>query len=365
MVIYTFIISYDVYMHGRNRDLEGRHLDLGKTGDDSLLNSALVRSLDDAEESLLSPLNVPRVGNEPVGGSVLNSPSDDLDCVSSENLSGDVLVDSSGVLVEVLVDGECSLDGSVVEDLLLDGIDLLLDGVRRLSLELVVVVALGVGGVGAFGSALGGVGVDDSGAVVVVGGAIDGVGTAGLDGVRLAAGVLVESTASADSLLRHVSPGTDGVSTLASVSAEESTAREEIVGGEGRLLGSIGGNADTVGHGLGGSECPACSSVGLVTDGSDSLAGRPLLTSVESSREGGRDFGVDLEGGVSGQAGVLDGHQTVSVGLLRDLGLQKLLGVVDVVTERFSGDVECRLWNDILDVECSSGSHESQNEGEF
>lgn len=48
----------------------------------------------------------PRVLHNPVGLSVVNSPTDDLDCVTTEKRSSVVLVDSRLVRHKVLVDGE-------------------------------------------------------------------------------------------------------------------------------------------------------------------------------------------------------------------------------------------------------------------
>lgn len=99
------------------------------SGNSRVLDSTLVESTNDTEVSLLSPGDVPRVGDKPVWGSVVDSPSEDLDGVSSEGGSGGVYVHSSGVLVEVLVDGEGNLDWSVRKNLGLDLLDLLSDGV--------------------------------------------------------------------------------------------------------------------------------------------------------------------------------------------------------------------------------------------
>ena len=84
------------------------------------LNAALIVSSSNSEESLISPVLVPAVGNEPVRGSAFDSPSDDLDGVSSEGGSGSVVIDSTLVGGEVTVDGEGSLNWSVGHDFGLD-----------------------------------------------------------------------------------------------------------------------------------------------------------------------------------------------------------------------------------------------------
>ena len=68
----------------------------GESRDDGLLDSALVVSSADAEETGLSPVSVPRVGDQPVRGSVVSSPAEDLDGVTS-------LLESVGVLQGGLV----------------------------------------------------------------------------------------------------------------------------------------------------------------------------------------------------------------------------------------------------------------------
>ena len=47
------------------------------------LDAALIFASKDLEESLISPIWVPRVGNKPVWGAVLHSPAKDLDSMSS------------------------------------------------------------------------------------------------------------------------------------------------------------------------------------------------------------------------------------------------------------------------------------------
>lgn len=107
------------------------HLDLGLSGDNCWFNSALIISTVDLEETALSPVNSPWVGNKPVWRSALSSPSDDLNGVSSEVLSGGVLVNSALVFVEVFVNRECSLNWSISVDFSLDGCSILWNSVGR------------------------------------------------------------------------------------------------------------------------------------------------------------------------------------------------------------------------------------------
>ena len=75
---------------------------------------------DDLEQTLVSPVLVPRVHHEPVGRTALGAPADDLDGVTAESLSGLVLVDTRLVTQEVLIDSEGAGDGTILEDVLLD-----------------------------------------------------------------------------------------------------------------------------------------------------------------------------------------------------------------------------------------------------
>lgn len=303
-------------------------LDLGESSDDGRLDSALVGSAKDLEEAGLSPVGSPGVGDEPVWRSVLSSPSDDLDGVSSEVLSGGVLVDSRLVLIEVLVDGERTLDWSVCEDLRLDGGNALGDSVGGGSEVLVLGVGNGVSGLAAQRASWGL-------------GLWAGSRSAWGDWVRLASGSLVVSS-SDDSLRVPPSESLDWVSSLASVSALRSAAGQEIVWRDDRLLGSLGLDADSVGDGLSGSEGPARSTGGLVTDELDGLALGPLGAGVEGGWDGGEDFsafgGTDLVG-VGG--GVLSVHHTGTHLLIRDFRVfrgEHGLGRVDVIDEGLSGE---------------------------
>lgn len=70
----------------------------------------MVGASEDLEESLVTPALVPGVGAEPVLGSVLDAPAEDLDGVTSELGASGVLVDTALVGEEVLVDGEGALE---------------------------------------------------------------------------------------------------------------------------------------------------------------------------------------------------------------------------------------------------------------
>jgi hypothetical protein len=72
-------------------------------------------SLFDLEETGFSPSSAPWVSNEPVVETrgFVSSPSDDLDGMSTFEISSDVLIDSTLVVVEVTIDAELSFNGSV------------------------------------------------------------------------------------------------------------------------------------------------------------------------------------------------------------------------------------------------------------
>jgi len=91
---------------------------LGFAGIGSVVNSAL--SPGDSEESTFSPLGSPGVSTEPVVESVFLTPTEDLDGVSTSHSTGGVLIDSTFVLEEILIDGESSFHWSVAEDFGLD-----------------------------------------------------------------------------------------------------------------------------------------------------------------------------------------------------------------------------------------------------
>ena len=58
----------------------------GRRARDLVLDAALVLAAHDAEEALLAPVGVPRVGDLPVFGAVLHAPTDDLDGVTAGGL---------------------------------------------------------------------------------------------------------------------------------------------------------------------------------------------------------------------------------------------------------------------------------------
>jgi len=93
---------------------------LESSSNNARLNSTLVGTSKNLEESLVSPSVIPGIGNKPVGSSILNSPSNHLHGMSSKLRSRDVLVDSTFVAHEVLIHSEGGLNRSILQNLLLD-----------------------------------------------------------------------------------------------------------------------------------------------------------------------------------------------------------------------------------------------------
>jgi len=92
--------------------------------------SELVHSVcDDLEETLVSPILIPGVHDQEVVDTILDTPANDLDGVTTEGSTCLVLVDTALVTQEVLVDRESTGDWTVGEDILLEVINAG-DGVR-------------------------------------------------------------------------------------------------------------------------------------------------------------------------------------------------------------------------------------------
>jgi hypothetical protein len=215
------------------------------TGIDSTLSEG------DSEESALSPSGVPRVSADPVLDSVLLSPSDELDGVSSEEVTLEVLVDSALVGHEILIDVETSLDGSVGEDFELDGLRVGVLARRSLLDE-------------------------------VLGGGLSILALLELTAVRLVSlDALVGPARFSDKTVSfHELPGEGEHTSLASEIVV--VARDHILSTEDSVDGSLGGDAESVRGSLSGTKSPAGSAVSLVSNGVDAI--RPLLSSIEALR---------------------------------------------------------------------------------
>ena len=86
------------------------------------LDGDVVHASHHSEESVLSPVGSPRVSNEPVLGSVLNSVSNHGNVVDNVQVSSGVVEDSASVLLESIRDGNSAGNGSSVVDFLHHGL---------------------------------------------------------------------------------------------------------------------------------------------------------------------------------------------------------------------------------------------------
>jgi len=77
----------------------------------SLVNSTL--SLGNLEETFVSPAWTPWVCTEPVFNAIFNTPTEHFDCMATSVWSSCVLVDTTLVIEEVIIDGECSFHRSI------------------------------------------------------------------------------------------------------------------------------------------------------------------------------------------------------------------------------------------------------------
>lgn len=170
---------------------------------------------------------------------------------------------------EVSVDGESSLNGTVGLNLSLN-----LGNVASNTVNagcLVDVVSVGSGITTRAGlSALGGGRITSAGSVLS-----SGMMVAWGKRVRLAvvAGVVKPSGNETGAL--EVVPGSLGVSSVASLSTAETAAREQVLSRNSGLILLSTGNTDTVAHGFDGTEGPARTAVGLITEFLDGVTSRP------------------------------------------------------------------------------------------
>lgn len=250
-------------------------LDDGETSNNALFDTALVGAPLDLEESLVSPVLVPAVGNEPVVKTSFSSPSEDLDGVASEGCAADVVVDTTLVGKEVVVDGEGSLNWAMGLDLALDLGDIVRETVNARGF----VDVIGVGGAETRLAALDALG---GGRVTAAVGVLSGdVVVTGWERVRLAPVGGVVQPATNQSGVLEIAPSSLGVASVAALSAAEAAASQQVLAGDPGLDLLSAGNADSVAHGFGSTEGPAGAAVGLISDFLDGLAVGPGSPGVE------------------------------------------------------------------------------------
>lgn len=86
-------------------------------------DAALILATEDPEIAVQTPGRAPAVGNNPIGEVVvrLNTPANDLDCMTASHAARFVLIDTTLVCEKVLIHRESGLNGTIVHDGGLDG----------------------------------------------------------------------------------------------------------------------------------------------------------------------------------------------------------------------------------------------------
>lgn len=242
---------------------------------DLCLNATVIGATQDLKVTIVAPVRVPGIRNQPVGRVVLHSPSQNTNRMSSEHLSRNMLIHSRLVIDQILVDREGTLHRSIVHDLVLDLGHILAQRVRRLA-ELAIIIVADLVAVLALLVALGRLSL---GSITRGTRSIYMVFT-GSDFIRTTALAGSVGPTTDQSLAIPVRPGGTREASVASESTGVATG-DKIISRETEVLGLIGVNAVTIGHGLHCSECPTRATRALVTDLSDTGTARPLLTRVK------------------------------------------------------------------------------------
>ncbi len=261
---------------------------LGRDASDTIaFNTALVLSTADLEVTLVTPPGVPAVGAEPVGGTIFLTPSDHLDGVATEVRSSQVLVDTSLVAHEVLIDRESDLNGAILIEILHDVLlaGQVVDRATEITGLSESAVELGVGAVvGAVRSIVRARAAARRRVLAIA--RREGVGVALLN---------------RDTAVPEVEPGGGGVATIAAKTAVARAAESNI--GRREVDIAVEVDANTIGHGLSGSESPAGAASALITDVGQRLALGPLLGGVEGL---GESLELEVARGVDDFAAVGD-----------------------------------------------------------
>jgi len=224
---------------------------------------ALVGASQDPEETVVTPGCTPRVGNNPVWqvGSAINTPTNDLDGVTTGQTTRQMSVDTRSVGEEVLVDSEAHLDGTVVHDVLLHGLNVLL--VKELD--------------------GGWVHLSNVKGVTVLASSHASLNVATTRGVW--GTLLRDGTFSGQEL-----PGQVQVATIATVVAL--VAGDNVLWGQLNIGVGLGGNTESVGHGRGSRDSPAGTAAGLISDWANTSW--VSLSEVKLFRDGSLDNRVVL-----------------------------------------------------------------------
>ncbi len=237
----------------------------------------------DLEGSLVTPGVVPGVDTEPVVLTVLGTPADGLDSVTTEGSAGLMRVDTGLVGQEIFVDGEGGCNGTVLLDLSLDVLNTsdTVGGIRE-------VLVISIDAVGIIWAGLGALGLNlDDIVAAAEGRGSDVMGALGHGVVEAGASGAVVTSSDDTLVLEPVPWGTD----LTTIAAE-GEALNTIAAGSGVRDGeeggevATGGDANTIVEGLGGAVSPAGTAVGLVANVVDhGLALGPVSSSIKALGE--------------------------------------------------------------------------------
>lgn len=116
------------------------------TGRDFAFNATMIGTAKDFEETIISPVSVPWVGDEPIVNAILCAPAKNSNCMATKCFSKNVFVDTCSenvmndvieyfyrkrsnvqtvfVVQQIFVNSECSLNGSIFVDFFLNLIDI-------------------------------------------------------------------------------------------------------------------------------------------------------------------------------------------------------------------------------------------------
>ena len=230
---------------GTHGNTMGDGLLLGKTFRNLVLNATQVGSAGHSEKSRISPAGSPAVGKEPVVLARVDTPSDKLNTVTTEVASAFSSVDSlrmkGEIGVEVVIDGEASLERTIVVQLSLDLIDISRKRLERSSI----------------------VGDRLSGPAV----ALAGVASRRSSGTRVvgSTSALAQVSAGSATSVDQVVPRSLGVSTTTSISR---ALKNGLRGDNSRARG-FPSDTHAVGKRLNTAEVPARTALFLIEDGVD------------------------------------------------------------------------------------------------
>lgn len=230
----------------------------GKSSNDLRFNTAFVLSSEDLEGTLVTPRFVPRVNDSPVRSSVFDTPTNHLDGMTTESLSGNVLVDTSLVGKEIFIDSQSNFDGSIGHDFGHNSILILSNAVSLRTLVDILginvgrtsIARLGALGSGEFTSARR---IDIRSDVV----------SARSEGVSLAPRVVSIKVTSNKTSLDVVLHSSNGVTTVATHTASRTTSKH-VLSRESDILTKL--NAVSVGDGFNSTESPTRTTVRLVSN---------------------------------------------------------------------------------------------------